>query len=314
MKNKLLSIVTPFYNEEESINYYFENLEKVLRKIPNIDYEIIAVDDGSRDKTYAMLRDIASTKKNLKVVKLSRNFGKEIALTAGLDYASGDATIPMDADLQDSPDVVPQMIQKWQEGYKVVLAKRIGRSDPWLKKTTASLFYKFASKIMDHGLPQNVGDFRLIDKVVLNEIRRMRERSRFMRGILSWVGYETAVIEYERNSRAKGETKYNYASMLKYALDGIFSFSTFPIRAITYFGLIISFCSFCYGAETIIAKIFFNEGIPGYASLMSVVLFLGGINFIFIGIIGEYVGRVFSEVKERPLYFVEEVVGDVGVK
>jgi glycosyltransferase involved in cell wall biosynthesis len=198
------------------------------------------------------------------------------------------------------------MIKKWQEGYKIVLAQRTNRKDPFLKKITATFFYQLASKVMDKGLPKNVGDFRLLDKVVVQEIRKMREKNRFMRGIFSWVGYETAIVEFERGQRFGGKTKYNYASLIKYALDGIFSFSTFPIRAITYFGLLIAMSSFLYGAVIICAKIFFDKGIPGYSSIMSVVLFLGGMNFIFIGIIGEYVGRIFNEVKDRPLYIVEE--------
>jgi glycosyltransferase involved in cell wall biosynthesis len=304
---KLISIVTPFFNEEESINDYFLRVEKVLHEIADIDYEIIAVDDGSTDKTYEILSAIATQKTNLKIIKLSRNFGKEIALTAGLDNALGDAVIPLDADLQDPPEVIPQMISKWREGYKMVLAQRINRLDPWLKKFTAAVFYKLASKIMDRTLPQNVGDFRLIDRVALDDIKKMRERSRFMRGVLSWVGYKTTQVQYERGPRLKGETKYNYATMARYAFDGIFSFSTFPIRLITYVGLLISICSFIYGFAIICAKLFFDQGIPGYASIMSVILFLGGINFIFIGIIGEYVGRIFNEVKNRPLYLVETI-------
>ncbi|MDX2082851.1 MAG: glycosyltransferase family 2 protein [Rickettsiales bacterium] len=307
---KLISIVTPFYNEEDALADYFSSLEEVLAKIDEIDFEFIAIDDGSIDKTFAILKEIAATKKNLKVIKLSRNFGKDIALTAGLDHAGGDAVIPFDADLQDSPQVISLMIKKWFEGYKIVLAKRSSRQDPWLKKFTATLFYKLAAKIMDRTLPQNVGDFRLIDKSALNDIKKLRERNRFTRGILSWVGYSTTTIEYERNARFKGTTKYNYFSLIKYAFDGIFSFSTFPIRLITYCGLIISCCSFIYGLVIIFQKIFSNQAVPGYSSIMSVILFLGGINFIFIGVIGEYIGRIFNEVKERPLYLIEEIINN----
>lgn len=305
--NKLISIVTPFYNEEESIHDYFLVIDDIFGKIANIDYEIVAVDDGSKDKTHAILSHLALQRRNLKVIKLSRNFGKEIAVTAGLDHANGDAVIPMDADLQDSPQIAAELIKKWQEGYKVVLAERASREDPILKKITAACFYKLASKIIDTNIPRNVGDFRLMDRVVLESVKKIRERNRFMRGILSWVGYKTTVVKYQRSARFKGETKYNYKSMIKYALDGIFSFSTFPIRMITYCGIFISLLSFIYGIQIIIDKIFYNQGIPGYASIMSTVLFLGGINFIFIGIIGEYVGRIFKEVKQRPLYLVEEI-------
>lgn len=308
MTNKLISIVTPFYNEAESVTEYFLSLEKFLQKIAGIDYEFIAVDDGSTDNTFALLKEISLGRKNLKIIKLSRNFGKDIALAAGLDHAAGDAVIPIDADLQDTPEILPQMIEKWREGNKIVLAERICRNDPWLKKFTAKIFYKLAAKIMDRTLPQNVGDFRLIDKVALNDIKKLRERSRFTRGILSWVGYSTATVKYERAARKQGKTKYSYVALMNYAFDGIFSFSTFPIRAITYCGLIISFLSFCYGLVIIFDKIFSNHQVPGYASIMSVILFIGGINFIFIGVIGEYIARIFNEVKARPLYLVEEII------
>lgn len=303
---QLISIITPFFNEEDSIKNYFVRLEKILNEIDEIEVEFIAIDDGSYDNTFQILQQLATTKKNLKVIKLSRNFGKDIALTAGIEHAKGDAAIPIDADLQDLPEIIPQMIKEWRNGYRVVLAERIDRQDPFLKKLTAKIFYKLAAKIMDHSLPQNVGDFRLIDKKVLNDIKKLQEKTRFMRGIFSWVGYKTTTIRYKRSSRETGSTKYNYASMIKYACDGFFSFSTFPIRLITYFGLLISFCSFCYGILIILQKIFSDHLVPGYASIMCVVLFVSGINFIFIGIIGEYVGRIFNEVKNRPLYIVEE--------
>lgn len=303
---KLISIVTPFYNEEESIHEYFSQLNDILSKIEGITYEFIAVDDGSSDKSYDILKQL-SKNNPITIVKLSRNFGKEIALTAGIDHAHGDAIIPIDADLQDDPRIISQMIQKWQEGYKVVLAKRTKRHDPLLKKIMAGLFYKFAPQIMETTMPQNVGDFRLIDQVAVKEIKKMREHNRFMRGILSWTGFKTITIEYERQSRNNGISKYNLTSSAKYALDGIFSFSTFPIRIISYCGFVLSSLSFIYGLIIICGKLFFDIGIPGYASLMSVILFIGGINFIFIGIIGEYVGRIFNEVKNRPLYIVEEI-------
>lgn len=312
---KLVSIVTPFFNEEESIEHYFSELEKVLNSIAEIDYEFIAVDDGSSDKTFEKLRKISAAKTNLRVIKLSRNFGKELALTAGLEKAKGDAIIPIDADLQDSPEVILQMIEKWREGFKVVLAERISRHDPFLKKITAAFFYKLAPKIMNNNLPKNVGDFRLIDRVVLDQIKLIKEKSRFMRGIMSWVGFQTTTIKFERKPRQKGSTKYNFFSMIKYACDGIFSFSEFPIRIITYCGILLSLGSFFYGLTIIFEKIFLNNMVPGYASIMCVVLFIGGINFIFIGIIGEYVGRIFNEVKNRPLYIIEqEISQEISIK
>lgn len=304
---KLISIITPFYNEEESIRSYFETIDNLVSKITDVDFDFIAVDDGSTDKTYEMLQGIHQKKKNLKVIKLSRNFGKEFALTAGLDHSDSDAVIPIDADLQDDPQVIPKMIKKWQDGNKVVLARRCHRQDPILKRITAYIFYKLANKIMERGLPENVGDFRLLDKSVVLEIKKMREHNRFMKGIFSWPGFQTTVIEYDRSNRTTGITKHNYLSLTRFALDGIFSFSTFPIRLITYCGFMMSLISFCYILFIICTKLFFGIGIAGYPSLMSVVLFIGGMNFIFIGIIGEYVGRIFNEVKNRPLYIVEEI-------
>jgi glycosyltransferase involved in cell wall biosynthesis len=309
MQKKLISIITPIFNESEMIEEYLKSLNAVIEKINNFIFEIIFIDDGSTDGGYQILKNIAALDEHIIILKLSRNFGKDIALAAGFDYASGDAVIPMDADLQDSPEIIPQMINSWQDGFKIVLAERSDRDDPWFKKITAKIFYKLAAKVMDRNLPQNVGDFRLIDKVVLAEVKKLREKSRFTRGILSWPGFSSQTIKYQRGARFKGKTKYSYIKLFNYALDGLFSFSTFPIRLITYFGFLTSLMSFCFGFVIILNKIFSdNYVIPGYASLMSIILFLGGVNFIFIGVIGEYIGRIFNEVKDRPLYVIEEVI------
>jgi glycosyltransferase involved in cell wall biosynthesis len=304
---KKIAIITPFFNEEKTIHQYFTTLDEVFKNI-EIDYEYIAIDDGSLDKTYEILTEISRNKQNLTIIKFSRNFGKEIALTAGLDFADADAVIPLDADLQDCPSVIPNMIKNWQDGYKVVLAQRSNRGDPLLKKITSNLFYQLARKIMYINIPKNVGDFRLIDREVVEQIKKIKEKNRFMRGIFSWVGYKAITIQFDRPKRSLGYSKYNYSRMIKYALDGIFSFSTFPIRMITYIGIVFSFLSFLFGCLIIINKIFYDHGVPGYASIMSVILFLGGLNFIFIGIIGEYVGRIFLEVKNRPSYITEEII------
>ena len=304
---KKIAIITPFFNEENAIHQYFTTLDEVFKNI-EIDYEYIAIDDGSLDKTYEILTEISRNKQNLTIIKFSRNFGKEIALTAGLDFADADAVIPLDADLQDCPSAIPEMIKNWQKGYKVVLAQRSSRSDPLLKRIASNLFYQLAKKVMDIEIPKHVGDFRLIDRDVVEQIKKLKEKNRFMRGIFSWVGYKAFTIKFERPKRTQGNSKYNYPRMIKYALDGIFSFSTFPIRMITYIGIVISFLSFLFGCFIVINKIFNDQGVPGYASMMSVILFLGGLNFIFIGIIGEYVGRIFLEVKNRPSYITEEII------
>ncbi len=305
---KLISIVTPFYNEEEAINSYFSSLNSCLEKITNINFEFVAIDDGSADQTFELLKKAAQKYQNVKVLKLSRNFGKEAALSAGIDHAFGDAVIPLDADLQDDPSVIVQMIEKWQEGNKIVLARRIARNDSFVKDLTAKIFYKLAGKIMERSLPADVGDFRLMDKMVVDEVRKMREKNRFMRGIFSWVGFKTAYVDFARPKRKEGKAKQNYLKVTKYALDGIFSFSNFPLRLISYFGFILSFCSFCYLIFIIFSKLFFHQSIPGYPSIMSVVLFVSGINFIFLGVIGQYIGRIFSEVKGRPIYIIEEKI------
>jgi len=304
---KKIAIITPFFNEENAIDQYFSTIEEVFKNI-EIDHEFIAIDDGSSDKTYEILLEISRNKHNLTIIKLSRNFGKEIALTAGLDFSDADAVIPLDADLQDCPSIIPAMIKGWQNGYKVVIAQRSNRDDPLFKKIASNIFYKIANKVMYINMPKNVGDFRLIDRDVVKEIKKMKEKNRFMRGIFSWVGFKTFTIKFDRPKRSNGNSKYNFTKLVKYALDGIFSFSTFPIRLITYCGIIISFFSFLYGCFIIINKVFYNQGLPGYASMMSVILFIGGLNFIFIGIIGEYVGRIFLEVKNRPLYITENII------
>jgi glycosyltransferase involved in cell wall biosynthesis len=304
---KKIAIVTAFFNEENAIDQYFSTLDLVFKNI-EIDYEFIAIDDGSTDKTFEVLKKVNKHKHNLTIIKLSRNFGKDIALSAGLDYVNADAAIPLDADLQDCPSIIPEMIKHWQNGFKVVIAERSNRQDPFFKKITSNLFYQLANKVMYINMPKHVGDYRLIDRDVVEEIKKMKEKNRFMRGIFSWVGYKSFTIKFDRPKRSNGHSKFNYSKLTKYALDGIFSFSTFPIRLITYCGIIVSFFSFLYGCFIIINKVFYNQGVPGYASMMSIILFLGGLNFIFIGIIGEYIGRIFLEVKNRPLYIAEEII------
>ena len=304
---KKIAIVTAFFNEENAIDQYFSTLDLVFKNI-EIDYEFIAIDDGSTDKTYEVLKKVSKHKHNLTIIKLSRNFGKDIALSAGLDYVNADAAIPLDADLQDCPSIIPEMIKHWQNGFKVVIAERSNRQDPFFKKITSNLFYQLANKVMYINMPKHVGDYRLIDRDVVEEIKKMKEKNRFMRVIFSWVGYKSFTIKFDRPKRSNGHSKFNYSKLTKYALDGIFSFSTFPIRLITYCGIIVSFFSFLYGCFIIINKVFYNQGVPGYASMMSIILFLGGLNFIFIGIIGEYIGRIFLEVKNRPLYIAEEII------
>lgn len=304
-----LSIIVPMYNEEEAMDGFFKRVQRVLQTVTP-SYEIICVNDGSRDLTLARLRQAAERDERIKVVNLSRNFGKEIALSAGLDHATGDAVIPIDADLQDPPEVIPLMIAKWRAGAKLVLAKRRDRSsDSWLKRVTANGAYWLFSKLTHPRIPQNVGDFRLMDRDVVNAIKRLPERSRFMKGLFAWIGYEAETVEYDREARSAGETKWNYWKLWNFALDGITSFSSLPLRVWSYLGFGVSLFAMAYLAFTVAKTVIFGLDVPGYASLMSVILFFNGVLLVGIGVIGEYLARIFTEVKARPLYIVSETIG-----
>jgi len=297
------------YNEEEGLKKLFSRLMPCLEKVTS-NYEIICANDGSRDNTLAALKAYSKSDSRIKIINFSRNFGKEVAMTAGLDYASGRAVIPIDADLQDPPELIPELVKKWQEGYKVVLATRRGRnSDTWLKRKSATWFYNLINKVSDVRIPSNTGDFRLMDASVVNAVRQLPERTRFMKGIFAWVGFSTTTIYFDREARAAGQTSWNYWKLWKFALDGIFSFTSVPLRVWTYIGGGISLISFLWALKIIIKTVVLGVDVPGYASLMVALLFMGGMQLLSVGIIGEYVGRIYSETKHRPLYFVEETVG-----
>ena len=310
LKNKVeLSIVTPMYNEEDVVEIYLKKIIPTLDKITK-QYEIVCVNDGSHDNTWDKLTLHEKDNSHIKIINLSRNFGKEIALTAGLHHASGDAVIPLDCDLQDPPELISEMYQKWKEGYDVVLARRIDRSsDSFLKRWTSKKFYSLLDKISDIKIPANVGDFRLIDRKVLNYLNQYPERSRFMKGIFATLGFKEAVIEYKRPERAAGKTKWNYFQLYKLALEGIFSFTSFPLKIWSYIGGITSILSFTYGVILIIRTLIYGVDAPGYASLMVTVLFMSGLILLCLGVIGEYLSRIFIEVKCRPLYIVMEKKG-----
>ena len=304
-----LSIVVPMYNEEESLDAFFARTQRALQTVTH-SYEIICVNDGSRDDTIVQLRARSEQDARIRVVNLSRNFGKEIALSAGLDHASGDAVIPIDADLQDPPEIIPLMLAKWRGGAKLVLAKRRDRStDTWLKRVTANGAYWVFSKLTHPRIPRNVGDFRLMDRDVVDAIRQLPERSRFMKGLFAWIGYEAEIVEYDREVRSAGETKWNYWKLWNFALDGITSFSSLPLRIWSYLGFGVSFLAMAYLGWILVKSVVFGLDIPGYASLMSVTLFFNGILLIGVGVIGEYLSRIFAEVKARPLYIVSETIG-----
>ncbi len=300
-----ISIVCPCYNEEEVIGHFLQSITKVLKQSKKT-YEIIFIDDGSTDKTLDVLIESKKEYEFIKILKLSRNFGKEIALTAGIESSSGETVVPIDVDLQDPPEIILNFIKKYEEGYDVVVGKRVDRtSDTFAKKFSAEAFYKFHNKISDITIPNNVGDYRLMSRRVVEEIKRLPESQRFMKGIFAWIGFKTAVVEYKRESRVAGETSFNGWKLWNFALDGITSFSTVPLRIWLYVGVIIAGFAFIYGSIIIVKTLIFGIDSPGYASLLSVVLFLGGVQLMGIGILGEYIGRIYIESKNRPIYIIE---------
>jgi len=304
-----ISVVIPLYNEEENIDILFKRVIDALESL-KMTYEIICINDGSKDKTLDILIDYHLNNSDIKVINLSRNFGKDIALTAGIDYASGNAVIPIDADLQDPPELIGEMVLKWQEGYDIVYATRKTRqSETWFKRSTANAFYVILDKITKISIPRNTGDFRLLDRKAVEALKRLPERTRFMKGLFAWVGFKSTYILFERQPRYQGNTKWNYWKLWNFALDGITSFSLLPLKIWTYVGLIISLLSLFYASFLVMRTIFLGIDVPGYASLMVAILFLGGIQLITLGIIGEYLGRVYEEIKGRPLYLVRDLYG-----
>lgn len=307
---KIVSLVIPAYCEEQVIEECYKRVKSVVCSLSSYDHELIFVDDGSTDNTLLLLKGLAARDEKLKILTLSRNFGHQIAITSGLDRARGDAVVVMDADLQDPPELIPKMLEKWEEGNKVVYAKRIARkAEGRFKRWSASLFYWLLNKLTDVKIQKNTGDFRLIDERVVREIRKIRERNRFIRGLFSWVGFRQVGIEYEREERFAGKTKYPFRKMLKFALDGIFSFSKKPLKV----ALNMGFFSILVGIVMIVyvffGKIFFPEiTVPGWASLLIAVVFYGGVQLLTIGIIGEYISRIYDETKNRPLYIVEDEI------
>lgn len=301
-----ISIVCPFFNEENMVDLFMKEITAVLNELDKT-FEVVCVNDGSTDNTLAKLLQAKEDYPNMKIINFSRNFGKEAALTAGLDYAKGEMIIPIDADLQDPPELIKDFISYWEKGYDVVVAKRVDRStDSIAKKITAQLFYKFHNKIAQTKIPDNVGDYRLITRKVLNAMQELRENQRFMKGIFAWVGFKTATVEYKRANRKADKTSFNGWKLWNFALDGITSFSNIPLRIWLYIGTFISFLTFLYGSFIILRTLILGVDVPGYASLLTVILFLGGIQLIGIGALGEYIGRIYMESKRRPLYIVED--------
>jgi glycosyltransferase involved in cell wall biosynthesis len=307
----LLSVVVPVKNEEASVIAFVERVGAVLDGIAHDEgWEILFVDDGSSDSTLAAIVAANQRDPRVRALSLSRNFGKEAALSAGIDHARGNAVIPMDVDMQDPPEVLPEMVAKWREGYEMVFGvRRCRNSDGWAKRVSAGLYYRAHNAVSKEKIPENAGDFRLMDKKVVDVIRALPERNRFMKGLFAWAGFRQAAVEYDRGERETGTTKYNYWKLWTLALDGITSASTVPLRIWSYVGAVVALFAIGYAAFLAIDTIIFGNPVPGYASIMTSVLFLGGVQLISLGVLGEYVGRILTETKQRPLYVVRDTVG-----
>ncbi len=306
----MLSIVVPVFNEETVIPTLAERLAALAETLCPLECEFVIVDDGSVDATPRLLEGLAARDPRFRIISLSRNFGHQAAITAGLDYARGDAVVFMDADMQDPPEVVPQMVAKWREGYDVVYGRRLRRaSDSFFKRASAACFYWLLRRIGRIDIPANVGDFRLVGRRAADELRRLREHHRLMRGLCAWIGFRQAVVDYERPPRAAGETKYSMRKMAGLALDSVFSFSWFPLRLASVVGLVVIAASSIYVLVNIFLKLFTGLVVPGWTSIVALVCLIGGMNLLVTGILGEYVGRIFEEVKGRPLYCVSKVSG-----
>ncbi len=305
LKNSHLSVVVPVYNEATIITTFHQRLTAVLAALP-FTSEVIYVNDGSTDNSFNILKSIQEQDQQVAIVDLSRNFGKEIALSAGLDHTSGDAVIVIDSDLQDPPELIPTLIKQWQQGYDVVFARRVSRQgETWFKKLTAHLFYRLLHKMSPIRIPIDTGDFRLLSRRAVEALRQFRETHRFMKGLFAWVGYPQIAVPYERDARFGGKTKWNYWKLWDLAIEGITSFSIVPLKFATYFGFTTAIGAFIYALVIIYKTLMFGEPVQGYPSLMVVILFLGGIQLITLGIMGEYVGRTFVETKQRPLYLIK---------
>ena len=304
--NKKISIIAPFFNEEESLPIFLKEVLNIVEELAEHNYEIIFIDDGSTDNSLVFLKEKAKENKNIIVLELSRNFGKEAALTAGIDIAVGSAIIPIDVDLQDPPNLIKKMIKKWKSGSDVVLAKRENRlNENFLKRISASFFYKIYSFFVGNSKISNVGDFRLIDKRVVDNIKNLKEKNRYMKGLLSWPGFSSAEIPYTRNKRKAGKSKFTFLKLLNLGFEGVTSFSVLPLKFFTFIGFIGIIFSFFFTIIILLQKIFYENFIEGYAFLILLILFFGSLQLLGIGILGEYIGKIYIETKNRPIYIIK---------
>jgi len=304
---KKISILIPAYNEQEVLEQLYHRLGKLANDNKSYEFEFLFVNDGSRDQTMQIIKDYAEADDRIAYVDLSRNFGKEIAMLAGLDHVTGDATVIIDADLQDPPELIPKMVKFWEEGYDDVYAKRNSREgETWLKKITSKTYYQLLQKATSIEIQKDTGDFRLLDRRCVEALKQIRESQRYTKGMFSWIGYKKKEITYDRDPRAAGQTKWNYPKLINFAIDGLTSFTTAPLRISSVLGFIVSLAAFIFIVVIVVKTAMFGDQVGGYPSTMAVILFLGGLQLLSLGIIGEYIGRIFNETKQRPLYFVEE--------
>ena len=307
---KKVTIIVPAYNEEESLPFLFERLEKLMNENTNYEFEILFVNDGSKDKTIDLIKEYREKDKRINYVDFARNFGKEIAMIAGLDYATGDCVIFIDADLQDPPELIPEMIKYWEEGYDDVYAQRRSRKgETWLKKFTSKMYYRVLQSLTKVPIQKDTGDFRLLDKRCANALRKMRETGRNSKSMFSWIGYKKKAIFYDRDPRVAGSTKWNYAKLINLAIDGITSFTTSPLRISTYIAIPTFLALLVYFIYVIVKCIRLHVAIQAFQAIILLILFFAGIQILLFGIVGEYLGRIFNESKHRPLYLVNEYNG-----
>lgn len=304
---KKISLLIPAYNEHQVLTHLYQRLAKLANDNKSYEFEFLFVNDGSKDNTLDIIKNYASKDDRVSYVNLSRNFGKEIAMIAGLDHVTGDATVILDADLQDPPELIPKMIKFWEDGYDDVYAKRRSREgETWFKKSTSKLYYQILQRTTHIPIQQDTGDFRLLDRRCVEALKEIRESQRYTKGMFSWIGFNKKEITYDRDPRAAGETKWNYRKLFNFAIDGLTSFTTAPLRISSVAGILVSLSAFIYIIYLVFRTMMYGTDLAGYPSMMAVILFLGGVQLISLGIIGEYVGRIFNETKNRPLYFVEE--------
>lgn len=307
---KLITILVPCYNEENSLDLLYERLQIIINRLNRYRFQILLVNDGSRDNTLAKMQELHKNDPMVSYLSLSRNFGKENAMLAGLDFAEGDAVILLDADLQDPPELIPQMIEEWEKGYDDVYARRRSRAgETWFKKASAHWYYRILQQFADIDIPADVGDFRLLDRQAVDALCSLRERQRYTKGLFSWIGYNKKELLFDREPRAAGNSKMNFLKLFGLAVDGITSFSVAPLRLASVLGIIISSVAFIYLVFVVVKTLLYGDPVAGYPSMISIILFIGGIQLIVLGIIGEYVGRIFYEAKRRPDYLVSEFNG-----